>query len=221
MNVINDTIMLGDTEIWSYINHSNMAHPMTMHGGSFFILDRNGQPRTAIVFRLQPLHDLIGEELPAMPPSFLDVTDRFDSTVKQVLTTVRTKQDLFRRRLTTVERGCRITQVCDLRFLRASHIKPWAESDNTERVDRNNGLLLTPSADLLFDHGWISFRDDGRLMVSRDLPDEVKEKAGLDLREGRDCGTFNVNQVPFLAYHRDCVYDEPNRRDQLSFALLH
>ena len=44
MNVINDTIMLGDTEIWSYINHSNMAHPMTMHGGSFFILDRNGQP---------------------------------------------------------------------------------------------------------------------------------------------------------------------------------
>jgi bilirubin oxidase len=44
MDVINDTITLGDTEIWSYINHSNMAHPMTMHGGSFFVLDRNGQP---------------------------------------------------------------------------------------------------------------------------------------------------------------------------------
>ncbi|MBL0127347.1 MAG: multicopper oxidase domain-containing protein [Flavobacteriales bacterium] len=44
MDVINDTIMLGDNEIWSYINHSNMAHPMTMHGGSFYILDRNGEP---------------------------------------------------------------------------------------------------------------------------------------------------------------------------------
>lgn len=44
MNAINDTIQFGDTEIWSYINHSTMAHPMTMHGGSFFVLDRNGQP---------------------------------------------------------------------------------------------------------------------------------------------------------------------------------
>ncbi|HQV53026.1 MAG: multicopper oxidase domain-containing protein [Flavobacteriales bacterium] len=44
MDAINDTIMLGDTEIWTYINHSNMAHPMTMHGGSFFVLDRNGMP---------------------------------------------------------------------------------------------------------------------------------------------------------------------------------
>ncbi len=44
MNVIDDTIMLGDTEIRTYINHSNMAHPMTMHAGSFYVLDRNGQP---------------------------------------------------------------------------------------------------------------------------------------------------------------------------------
>lgn len=44
MNVINDTVTLGDTEIWEYINSSNIAHPMTMHGGAFYILDRNGDP---------------------------------------------------------------------------------------------------------------------------------------------------------------------------------
>lgn len=44
MHVVNDTITLGDTEVWTYINNSNMAHPMTMHGGSFYILDRNGLP---------------------------------------------------------------------------------------------------------------------------------------------------------------------------------
>ena len=44
MSQINDTVRLGDTEIWTYINHSNMAHPMTMHGGSFYVLDRNGVP---------------------------------------------------------------------------------------------------------------------------------------------------------------------------------
>jgi hypothetical protein len=47
MDVINDTIMLGATEIWTWINHSNMAHPMTIHGGSFYILDRNGVPPPA------------------------------------------------------------------------------------------------------------------------------------------------------------------------------
>lgn len=44
MDVINDTVQLGATEIWEYINHSNMAHPMTMHGGEFYVLDRNGVP---------------------------------------------------------------------------------------------------------------------------------------------------------------------------------
>ncbi|MCB0780378.1 MAG: multicopper oxidase domain-containing protein [Flavobacteriales bacterium] len=44
MNVINDTVILGTTEIWEYINLSNMAHPMTMHGGAFYVLDRNGSP---------------------------------------------------------------------------------------------------------------------------------------------------------------------------------
>lgn len=47
MGVINDTILLGATEVWTWVNHSNMAHPMTMHGGSFYVLDRNGQPPPA------------------------------------------------------------------------------------------------------------------------------------------------------------------------------
>lgn len=47
MNVINDTVILGATEIWEYINTSNIAHPMTMHGGPFYILDRNGEPPPA------------------------------------------------------------------------------------------------------------------------------------------------------------------------------
>ncbi len=44
INVVNDTITLGSTEIWSFPNNSNMAHPMHIHGCSFFVLDRNGIP---------------------------------------------------------------------------------------------------------------------------------------------------------------------------------
>lgn len=180
------------------------------------IPDRNGRLRNAIVFRLQPLHDDVGEELLAGPPPFLG-PEWVESTVRQVVTTVRTKQDLFRRRLTSIERGCRLTNVYDLRFLRASHIKPWAASDDRERVDRNNGLLLTPSADLLFDHGWISFGDGGRLLVSDGLPEEISEKVGLDLSQGRDCGAFTPEQRGFLEYHRDCVFGQRDFQDRLTY----
>ncbi len=181
------------------------------------IPDTNEQPRLALVFRLRPIHDDVGEPVFAGMPWF---DEEQTSTMRKAIVEVRTKQDLFRRRLTSLERGCRLTGVLDLRFLRASHIKPWAESDDAERVDRNNGLLLTPSADLLFDHGWISFESSGKLLVSGRLPDEVKEKVGLELVSGRPCGDFTREQANFLEYHRDCVFDDRHRQGQADYQGL-
>lgn len=47
MDVVNDTMLLGSTETWHIVNNSNMAHPMHIHGVSFYILERNGQPPAA------------------------------------------------------------------------------------------------------------------------------------------------------------------------------
>lgn len=44
MDVINDTVQLGSIEVWTITNSSNMAHPMHIHGVSFFVLERNGVP---------------------------------------------------------------------------------------------------------------------------------------------------------------------------------
>lgn len=44
MNFINDTMRLGDIEVWHLTNGSNMAHPMHIHDVQFHILERNGQP---------------------------------------------------------------------------------------------------------------------------------------------------------------------------------
>src|SRR6266446_6519764 len=49
----------------------------------------------------------------------------------------------------------------------ASHCKPWRDSTNEERLDGENGLLLTPSIDHLFDRGFIGFENDGNLVISR------------------------------------------------------
>lgn len=181
--------------------------------------DQNGDLRNAIVFRLHPVHDNVGEELVPTTLPFVDL-ENVGATTQQVLTTIRTKQDLFRRRLTTIEKGCRLTNIYDLRFLRARHIKPWAASDDSERVDRNNGLLLTPSADLLFDHGWISFQQNGRLMVANSLPAPVTEKIGLNLTAGRNCGKFTEEQRGFLEYHRDCVFEQREYQDRLVYELF-
>ena len=42
MNVINQTVQLGDTEIWEIFNMSMVAHPFHIHDVQFYILDRNG-----------------------------------------------------------------------------------------------------------------------------------------------------------------------------------
>lgn len=181
------------------------------------IPDKNGDDRNAIVFRLQAVYDEIGNDRYGLP---FQANELAGETERYALTALRTKQGLFRRRVSVVEKGCRLTGVEDLRFLRASHIKPWAESSDAERVDRHNGLLLTPSADLLFDHGWMSFRDDGRLILASELPTEIREKAGLDLREGRNCGRFTKEQNSYLAYHRDCILGRREFQDQLVMNLL-
>lgn len=167
-----------------------------------------GPNRTAIVFRLEPV-DEAAFFLGNMVQKPTDAALELGSTVALQLVEVRKKQSLFRRRLLCVEKQCRLTKVQDLRFLRASHIKPWAAcSTGGERTDGNNGLLLSPQADLLFDRGWITFEDKGKLLVTSDLPNDVRNKIGLNLKEGRDCGAFSERQMAYLDYHRSQIFEQ-------------
>ena len=170
-----------------------------------------GPNRNAIVFRLEPIDaaPLIAPDKVAQPSA---AELELGSTTVMRLGAARTKQQLFRRRLIDVEKQCRLTKIMDLRFLRASHIKPWASCDTaTERTDGNNGLLLTPSADSLFDRGWISFEISGRLLVSADLPSEIVGRIGLKLKNGRPCGTFNPQQRAYLEFHQNSVFEKRYR----------
>lgn len=174
--------------------------------------DREGQSRSAIVFRLRSLEASLG--LVAGKTDLAEIDAAFDDVGKTTArreTEVRTKQRLFRQRLIGVEKGCRLTGIEDLRFLRASHIKPWADSTHGERVDGENGLLLAPHADLLFDRGWISFSSNGSLLLSKDLPTDVQGRLGLGLGPAVRCGVFSKKQLGFLEFHRDIVFNKPPR----------
>lgn len=172
-----------------------------------------GPNRNAIVFRLQLLSSpsfLQPNAVSQPPPLELEL----GSTTALRLTAVRTKQDLFRQRLIGIEKQCRLTKIMDLRFLRASHIRPWSAcATGDERTDGNNGLLLSPQGDHLFDRGWITFEQSGRLEVTSELPSDVKAKIGLNLRQGRNCGDFNQQQQKYLDFHREQIFGKRYRRD--------
>ena len=89
-----------------------------------------------------------------------------EATAKSALILARRGQGLFKQRVRQVERRCRITGVERIEHLRASHCKPWRDSSDPEHLDGENGLLLTPSIDHLFDRRFIAFEADGRLLVS-------------------------------------------------------
>jgi putative restriction endonuclease len=131
---------------------------------------------------------------------------RLEATEKQALVLARRGQGLFRDRVYTIESRCRITKVDRLEHLRASHCKPWRDCNNAERLDAENGLLLTPSIDHLFDRGFISFNDAGRLLISAVAHRESLAKMGVAVDRTVDVGGFTRGQSHFLEYHRDAVF---------------
>lgn len=75
---------------------------------------------------------------------------------------------------------CAILGVSRSELLRASHIKPWTSSNNFERLDPANGLLLSAMYDAAFDALLLSFADDGTLMLASDFPPDEAIAAGVD-----------------------------------------
>lgn len=121
-------------------------------------------------------------------------------TDKARLTTARIGQGLFRKSVLALEPACRVTGITTVSLLRASHIKPWRESTNAERLDGANGLMLAPHIDLLFDRFLASFTDEGTLLLSPRVDKTVRERWHLD--DVRDPKPFNSAQRVYLAHHR-------------------
>jgi putative restriction endonuclease len=104
-----------------------------------------------------------------------------------------------------IETRCRITGVTNPIHLRASHCKPWRDSNNEERLDGENGLLLTPTIYHLFDRGFISFEDSGVLIVSPVADAPSLNRMGVATDRSVNVGTFTEGQKQFLDYHRESV----------------
>jgi len=125
-------------------------------------------------------------------------------TQKAQLVQARRGQGAFRNRVKIVENKCRVTLVSQDKLLTASHIKPWSESNNEERLNGNNGLFLSPHVDRLFDKGFITFEKNGELVVSDQVEANVLDKWAIDA--SKKYGKFNSDQDYFLMHHRQKVF---------------
>lgn len=126
-------------------------------------------------------------------------------TERTALVQARRGQGLFRDKVCSIERACRITKVERMEHLIASHVRPWRDSSNEQRLDGENGLLLTPTVDHLFDKGFISFEDSGQLIVSPVADPKSLKRMGVDAEGRVNVGKFSVGQRRHLDFHRENV----------------
>jgi hypothetical protein len=135
----------------------------------------------------------------------IEMDDSVRETEKAALIRARRGQGLFKERVAAIESRCRITGVDNPVHLVASHCKPWRDSTNEERLNGENGLLLTPSIDHLFDRGFIGFEDSGTLIISPVAHRPSLERMGIETRRIANVGGFTEGQRKFLDFHRNSV----------------
>ena len=143
------------------------------------------------------------EEDDEIPDQIL-ADESLSETVREQLIMARVGQGKFRSRVEMISPNCRITGVSAGNFLIASHIKPWRVSSNEERLDGNNGLMLSPHIDKLFDEGYISFTDDGKMMVCSELP--VVVLSAWSIQADLATEKLNERQARYMQYHRENVF---------------
>ncbi len=163
---------------------------------------------------LRRLRVLLDQLPPAPQQRFAQRLASVASTEVEALVKQRVGQDLFREMLIEYWGGrCALTGLDVPELLRASHAKPWKDSNDRERLDVYNGLLLAVHLDVLFDRGFLTFDEDGAAVFSSQLSDHARRLLlGADLQRG--AVRLVAGHQPYMAYHRRHVFrDARDARD--------
>lgn len=122
----------------------------------------------------------------------------YESLVK-----IRLSQNKFRKALFEIMSSCAVTGFKNSKLLIASHIKPWANCNDLERIDPYNGFLLTPNFDRLFDQGLITFLESGSIKISKKL--DNNEIQALNIPQTIKIKINSAN-VKYLNFHQENIF---------------
>lgn len=115
------------------------------------------------------------------------------------LVDARCGQGQYRKSLIELWQGCSVTGATNISMLKASHILPWSKCRNDqERLDKFNGFLLSPNLDTAFDRHFISFDNEGKILISR----RFRDYRSFGIRKDMQIDLFEEN-LKYLAVHQD------------------
>ncbi|MCR4950702.1 MAG: HNH endonuclease [Solobacterium sp.] len=122
---------------------------------------------------------------------------------REAVVKARVNQSAFRTALLNKYGKCVLCSINKQQFLIASHIKPWVVSDEDEKTNTENGLLLCPNHDKLFDTGFISFSNTGKILISKELDEETLLSMNIHPSMSID---MSEKQKAFMEYHRKHIF---------------
>lgn len=153
-----------------------------------------------------PVESVIADNPALEVLSDLEALSTLPETERQSLILSRVGQGEFRTQLVSYWKGCAVTGADCIPLLKASHIKPWRESSNNERLDVFNGFLLSPNIDAAFDAGYITFNSQGKIVLSNAFSGasafQLHINAKLCIKQNLLCPEHQV----YLEYHRKEVF---------------
>lgn len=125
---------------------------------------------------------------------------------KKIVRQARVGQGKYRERLLEQCHFCPVTMISDERLLIASHIKPWAASNDTEKIDPYNGYMLSPMIDKLFDRGFITFTDSRHIVLSEFISPYTWKQIGLKNDTFYKALQMDDKRIEYLKFHHESVF---------------
>jgi putative restriction endonuclease len=180
-----------------------IALPNISYLSAIKLIDSEGN----FIYYFKPFVDYYGEyENPFIIEEEIKILEEeIPLEVKTQLIRARKGQGKYRQLLLEQCPFCPITLISDDRLLIASHIKPWIKSDDEEKIDPKNGFMLTPTYDLLFDRGFISFTNDQKIIISPWLSKMTCSK--LNIAPEKQYPMLPViGREGYLEYHRVNIF---------------
>jgi HNH endonuclease len=188
-----------------HLFYREVHHTPFVYFGKILLTDyqlRENAP-SEFVFRIEALYSVVNV--------FKEVQEHASEyktlaiTEQEQIVVSRLGQGNFRRNVIRLWGSCSVTGLQNVSLLRASHIKPWKDSDNKERLTPYNGLLLIPDYDFLFDRGYIAFKNNGSVIVSPRL--NLFARKVFDVRDDLELRKVFPENKEYLEFHRSEVFE--------------
>lgn len=132
--------------------------------------------------------------------------EQLPETEREAVILSRIGQGIFRQQLIAYWKKCAVTDANCVSLLKASHIKPWRDATNDERLDPFNGLLLSPNIDAAFDAGYVTFDTNGRIVLSHEIEGAAAYQLHINGKLRINIKLLTDQHQAFLEYHRAHVF---------------